>query len=228
MATSGIDLSAFFDCGKPFEEYGGRDAQIRVIPVVRLNRQNDENGIYVNTTSTGDDAERTLSPFRLGPCQLYGSYKARRMENAWQFSKVYSQHVENGRPTAEYFEWAEQGWASQAAQRHPMGKEMNGKEAFHWWDGQPVDKVQARKRIYVPLYAERVIEQQFFKDLKGIWEENRKHQEFTLYLMDFDAYEYGTMSFSQVLNNPKSSMGHGFVVAMLLTDDPALKQCELR
>ena len=46
--------------------------------------------------------------------------------------------------------------------------------------------------------------------------------------MDFDAYEYGAMSFSEVLNNTEESMGHGFVLAMLLTQDPALKECELR
>jgi hypothetical protein len=36
------------------------------------------------------------------------------------------------------------------------------------------------------------------------------------------------MSLSQVLNNPAKSMGHGFVLAMLLTDDAALRECEIR
>jgi hypothetical protein len=44
----------------------------------------------------------------------------------------------------------------------------------------------------------------------------------------FDANEYGTMSLSEVLNNPAKSMGHGFVLAMLLTNDAALSECELR
>jgi hypothetical protein len=46
--------------------------------------------------------------------------------------------------------------------------------------------------------------------------------------MDFDAYEYGSMSLSEVLNNPAKSMGHGFVLAMLLTNDTALRECEIR
>jgi hypothetical protein len=46
--------------------------------------------------------------------------------------------------------------------------------------------------------------------------------------MDFDAYPYGCMSFSEVLNNPDKAMGHGFVLAMLLTNDAALKECKLR
>ena len=46
--------------------------------------------------------------------------------------------------------------------------------------------------------------------------------------MDYDAYEYGTMSLSQLLNTPTESMGHGFILATLLTNDAALQECELR
>jgi hypothetical protein len=35
-------------------------------------------------------------------------------------------------------------------------------------------------------------------------------------------------SLSEFLSNPKQSMGHGFVLAMLLTNDSALKESELR
>lgn len=203
-------------------------AQVRVIKPVRLNRQTDENGIYINTTSTGDGAERQLSPFYLGPCRLYGEFTAQVMENAWQFSKVYPEHQCDGNPTAEYFEWAERGWSSRRANRYPMGKERDGEATTHWWNGEPLSKIEARKRIYIPLYAERVIQQQFFNDVKALWEENKQHEEFSLYLMDFNAYEYGRMSFSEILNNPHQSMGHGFVLAMLLTGDAALDECELR
>ena len=188
MATSGIDLSAFFECPKPFENYGGKDAQVRVIPVVRKNRQDDENGIFINCTSSGDEAETQLSPLCLEPCRLYGDYTTEVMENAWQFSKVYPKHFGvDGKPTPEYFAWAEEGWANQWANRHPMGKRMNGKEACHWWDGRALEKVEARKRIYIPLYAEQVVQQEFFNRLRAIWDENKQHEEFTLYLMDFDA-----------------------------------------
>jgi len=81
----------------------------------------------------------------------------------------------------------------------------------------------------VPLYVEQVVKRPFFQGLKKVWEEEIKPDpENTLYLMDFDAYEYGTMSLSQVLNNPDKPMGHGFVLAMLLTNDAALRECEIR
>ncbi len=59
-------------------------------------------------------------------------------------------------------------------------------------------------------------------------EEVKPDPENTLYFMDFDAYEYGTMSFSEMLNNPAKSMGHGFVLAMLFANDTALQECQLR
>jgi hypothetical protein len=151
------------------------------------------------------------------------------MENAWQFSKVYPEHVgADGNPTPEYFEWAKRGWSSWRSRRDPMGEERRGRESFHWWDGERLSKVVARKLIYAPLYAEQVVKTEAFKVLKDIWQKNRQFEEFTLYLMDFDAYEYNRMSFSEVLNNPRESMGHGFVLAMLLTENPALQECELR
>jgi hypothetical protein len=226
----GMDLSAFFECPKPFESYGGKAARLRIIPVVGSKKQNDPNGLYVNCTSSGNEDEKHLSPFSLGPCRLYGNFTAKRMENAWQFSKVHPLHVgPDGRPTPEYFEWAEKGWSSWKAERYPMGKGVNAKAAFHWWDGQVLTKVEARKRIYVPLYAEQVVKQPYFKGLKKVWEEEIKpDEENSLYLMDFDAYKYGTLSLSEVLSNPEKSMGHGFVLAMLLTNDVALRECSIR
>ena len=108
-----------------------------------------------------------------------------------------------------------------------MGKEA--KAAFHWWDGQRLTRVEARKRIYVPLYVEQVVNHPSFIQLKRVWDEEiQPDSKRTLYLMDFDAYEYGTASLSEVLNNPAKSMGHCFVLAMLLVNDPALQECELR
>lgn len=236
MTTSDDITSAWFDVGTParrfadpFVNYGGNDAWLRVIfPDTRKLKTRNPNGLYVFPVSRGKEGEKQLSPMRLGPCRLYGSLTAKKMENAWQFSKVYPQHVgTDGEPTSEYFQWARKGWSSWKAERHPMGE--GAKAVFHWWDGQPLGRVEARKRIYVPLYVEQVVKQPFFQRLKQVWQEDiEPDPENSLYLMDFDAYEYGTMSLSQVLNNPAKSMGHGFVLAMLLTNDAALRECELR
>lgn len=218
--------SVFFDFNEPpktpklFQEHGGLNTQIRVIPVSSKDKQNDPNGTYVNCTSTG---KKKLSPFYLGPSSLYGGRTSYRMENAWQFSKVFSQYVgEDGNPTQEYFDWAEAGWSSRKAIRHPMGK--GAVPNFFWWDGEKLDRIEARKRIYVPLYSERVVKTQCFSELQSQWEHVKSHEDRTLYLMDFDAYPYEDMTFSEVLNNPNKSMGHGFVLAMLLTNDETLEE----
>lgn len=50
--------------------------------------------INMNVTSRSkSDRGKTLSPFNLGPVPLYWGLRARKMENAWQFSKVYRGQV---------------------------------------------------------------------------------------------------------------------------------------
>ena len=44
-------------------------------------------GEYINTTSKSNNWSKGLSPFFLGPCELYDSYKALNVENAWQYNK---------------------------------------------------------------------------------------------------------------------------------------------
>ena len=116
------DAATWFEFEDHFWRHGGKGARLRVIPVVRKNVQSNPNGFYVNATSSGNEDEKQLSPLFLGPCRLYGPHAAKRMEKAWQFSKVYPQHVgADGAPTAQYFEWASVGWASSEAQRHRYG-----------------------------------------------------------------------------------------------------------
>jgi len=76
----------------------------------------------VNVTSHSKDFGAGLSPFHLGPVELYDGYVAKNVENAWQYAKGYSNHVENGNPTEEYFRWAKAGWENPRAVRYPMGR----------------------------------------------------------------------------------------------------------
>jgi hypothetical protein len=120
--------STWFDTGQPARNpvnpmwsFGGRDARIRVIPVLRKKDQSDPNGLYIFCCIRGDENERTLSPMYLGPCRLYGDFTAKKMENACQYSKVYPRHVgTDGNPNAEYFRWARQGWALPRGMRYPF------------------------------------------------------------------------------------------------------------
>jgi hypothetical protein len=174
--------------------------------------------------------ERDLSPFLLGPCELYDGMVSLTFESAWQYAKVYAEHVNTvwGKkigdpitciPTPKYWDWAKEGWANPRAVRYPMGK--GRKPLYSLWKGQKLDYITARKVIYAPLYAEAVQKTEGFKTLVAL-----ARQLPVIILRDFDGYDHEAlgMSLCDVLNNPHRKMGHSFVLKMLITGDEALKQ----
>lgn len=171
-----------------------------------------EGAILVNTTSRSKDWGRGFSPFLLGPCELYGERTAQTVENAWQFSKVYKQHMDaDGNPTDEYWKWAEAGWASRRAERYPMGK--GAVPEYTWWDGEKLSYLEARRRVYVPLYYAAVLRTAAYDKLREMYREG-----VDLFLWDFDGYNHGKlgMSLEDVLNCPDKKMGHAFVLSAML------------
>lgn len=92
--------------------------------IIARMRDKITSGVIVNTTSQSEASwERDLSPFHLGPCHLYGPCTAENMENAWQYSKVYKDHLtEDGEISNAYWDWAFEGWRNPLAVRYPRGK----------------------------------------------------------------------------------------------------------
>jgi len=134
------------------------------------------------------------------------------MENGWQFAKVYRQHIDaKGNPTAAYWEWAQAGWQAFRAERYPMGK--GKKPLYSVWRKEKLDYIQARKRIYCPLYAHAVMETVAFAQLRDQYLSSHE-----LTLWDFDGYDHRAlgMTYDDVLNDRSRKMGHAFVLAMLL------------
>ena len=171
----------------------------------------------INCTSRSKEPLwRQLSPFFLGPVLLYDGYTAQRHENAWQYAKVYKQHLDDeGEPTLDYWKWAKQGWANEKAVRFPMGK--GAKPEFSLWDGQKLGYIEARKKIYAPTYAELVVETEAYRQLELMYHSGAFD---VIWLRDFDGYDNQAagLDYEQVLNYPKRKMGHAFVLAMCLTD----------
>lgn len=168
----------------------------------------------VNTTSRSDTWSRGLSPFFLGPVDLYNGYKSINVENAWQFSKVYEYYLEDDDSVGNrYFKWAQDGWNSVKANRYPMGRDA--KPLYSYWDGETLSYTEARKKIYIPLYANAIKKSFAFHKLKKIYEENPD-----LYLWDFDGYDHNAfgLTYEQVINDPNRKMGHAFVIGMLLEE----------
>ena len=169
----------------------------------------------VNTTSRSTDFGVALSPFNLGPCDLYGGFKAKLVENAWQFTKVYQDHVgSDGMPKGEYFDWAKRGWASNYAMRYPMGK--GAKPAYSFWDGKCLDYIDARKEIYWPIYQSAAAKSPAFEKLVAFEASLPEDQE--LVLFDFDGLDHVrlNMQLKDVIEQTGRSMGHSFVLCAML------------
>lgn len=172
------------------------------------------NSEVINTTSRSRTWSRGLSPFFLGHCALYGDYVSKTMENAWQYSKLYKIHSDSDEnPTSEYFDWAACGWADRRAHRYPMGK--GAKPLCSYWDGEKLSYIEARKRIYIPLYCRAVEKTSAFQTLKLFAESSDED----IYLWDFDGYNHKEegMVYDEVVNCENKKMGHAFVLYGMLT-----------
>lgn len=165
----------------------------------------------IDVTSHAKDIFRTCSPFFAGPVSLYGGHIAKNVENAWQYTKVYSRFLgENGDPSPAYFEWAQEGWNDAVAHRYPLGRIT---PKYSWWDGRKLGYIEARKQIYVPLYSRAVVRTEGFQVLKRLYAAGEP-----ICLLDYDAYDYGALGYGpeDVLNDPDHTLGHCFVLKFLL------------
>jgi len=193
-----------------------------MIHILNKYESNPYQGLEIDTTSR--DNNKDLSPFFLGPLQAWDGQIVQNVENYWQYSKVYKQHVMPPQsplrvndPTAweirpEYIQWRNAGWAKQRADRYPMGK--GAKPLYSYYEGRHLDYISARKQIYIPAYAACVIKTQSYTILY-----NTVMSGHNVVLRDFDGYDYTKMGMTlkEVVNTPKRLMGHAFVLAMMLT-----------
>jgi hypothetical protein len=156
--------------------------------------------------TSGSGQWRALSPFTLGPVMLYDGRWSRNMENGWQYAKVYSDHLH------DYWEWAESGWRNSRAVRYPMGKGV--RPLYSLWAGDELGYIDARKRIYMPLYSQAVR----FYAARDIEKLRQAAKEGDIFIKDYDAYDHHSFGYSwnDVINDPDRKMGHGFVLAMML------------
>jgi hypothetical protein len=178
----------------------------------------------INTTSHSANAWSSgLSPFKLGPLSLYDNHTAQIFENAWQFAKLYPEYADSqGEPTTTYWTWAERGWNSQRAHRHPLGK--GRRPLYSLWNGQRFDYIAARKQIYLPLYQTAVAQTPAYHRLETTYRRNG-----SITLFDFDGYDHArlNMTLADVLNCPTRICGHAFTLAMMLTYGADFKLCDL-
>jgi hypothetical protein len=177
----------------------------------------------VDTTSKGSFSD--LSPFNLGPVDLRENTVCLKFENLWQYSKLYPEHAylpeqKVGRsqfpwdyePSRSFWAWRKAGFMNSRAVRYPMGKGV--KPLYSYWYGERLNVVDARLRIYIPHYVHLVRQTKSYALLYKWYVEEKRD----LVLRDFDVYDYRSqgMTLRDVVHNPKRSMGHAFVIKMML------------
>lgn len=181
----------------PKWNYSKREKELQLLPYQIIDTTSDS-GMYSD-----------LSPFKLN-AEKYG---AKNFENLWQFSKVYKQFIEDdGTISDKWYKWSLDGFNTNRAIRYPIGKGF--KPEYLLWNGKKLSYIEARKRVYIPIYAELVQKTQSFKILKQLFENNN------LILLDYDAYDHQVLNITlkDVVNNPNKKCGHAFVLMMILTN----------
>lgn len=193
-----------------------------------------DDAIVIETTSRAVTWSRGLSPFYLGPVEVVVGIEAKNVENAWQFSKVYKQHIdENGKvKIKEYLEWATKGWNDTYAHRYPMGKgakpefsiklgafgncflDGSGWSVEEYLPVRTLSYIDARRELYIPFYSRAVKDSDAYNKLADLFFTERQD----IYLRDFDGYNHKTlgMTYEDVINCETKKMGHAFVLAMML------------
>jgi hypothetical protein len=81
------------------------------------------------------------------------------------------------------------------------------------WGTERLGYIEARKRVFARLYATTVVVTPAFTQLLALYRERG-----TITLWDFDGYDHRAlgMTYQDVLNCETKTMGHAFVLAMLL------------
>lgn len=199
----------------------------------------------------------------IGPYELKDE-KGRIFENIWQGSKIYKYippvfipksrydkqiiwqhpgeaHIDvNNNVTKEYWGWREKLMNNSYPVRYPVGYNFrhNCVCAFTENDlATPLDYINARKQIYVPLYIELVKKEENFLQLKQRYEQGENlliievdgpHQESLPYYqemygvdekwIDNHTIEINQNNIDIMLNDSKHCFGHGYCVAMAILD----------
>ena len=144
--------------------------------------------------------------------------RSKTVENAWQFLKVWPE--EDGWNEAE----ALTAFGSDCAIRYPRGR---GKKAIghHWHEtGELIDYVEARQRIYLPLYL-KMLE---LPDRVEIIERLKNQAAIKpVSIWDFDSYGIKAVGLTNIFDTifyEKRPFAHAFIVAIAVRNEVELFQ----
>jgi len=170
----------------------------------------------VNCCSAAPGINKQLSPMKLGPYTYEhpgeGTFGITNLENLWQFSKVFvgEENPKTKRPTSEFFDRRKNGWKDTKAHRHVK----RDKCLYSYWKGEKLSYMEARRKIYCPLYAEKVVETEAYKKIKKLVDDG-----YNVQILGFDGYDYEGKTLKECFEDVSKPFGHELVLCCLLTDN---------
>jgi len=182
----------------------------------------------INCTSGGQGIWWQLSPMYLGPIMVsewgwshatdYGEktfgiempLQATCLENLWQYSKCWSGEDDpaTNQPEKVFFERRAKGWRQEKGQRHVKKGAVT---LYSLWGTEHLTYIEARRRIYFPIYSELVKKTEAYKKLEALLDDGTSIQ-----LLEFDAYPLGDKTWKECFEDASRSFGHGMVLACVL------------
>lgn len=165
---------------------------------------------------------RGLSPMLLGPIEHKEEEgkcpkTATNLENLWQGSKVYAADLDDkGNITERFFKRRAEMFAAPEGRRHAVPKEERTTYQFHYWQGERLSSVQARAKIYCPIYAEHVPRTPEYMEL-----DTYLNIGYNLKLGGFDGYDMDLTKPDDVyacFQDTSKPFGHEQVLGCLLGD----------
>lgn len=139
------------------------------------------------------------------------------VENVWQGLKVYRDDLgADGKPGPAWDGWSDSILLDAEPRRFPRGK-RHPPVAFHWVRAGALDYVQARLRVYAPLYVSAVRAIPAAVEYLHERRDRARERGVPLVLYDFDGYErekHDTLA--HVARDTTRPMGHAFVLEALV------------
>jgi hypothetical protein len=177
----------------------------------------------VNVCSGAAGIYKELSPMKLGPICISdnwtcGKINVKNIENLWQYSKVWPGEEIEDFPTTEFFERRKRGWADIKGHRHvKKGTGSNPNiPLYSFWKGEKLSYVEARKRIYCPIYSQLVVNTTAYRRLDNLLDKG-----YNIQILGYDGYDFINegKTLKMCVDDASRPFGHELVLAALLRNE---------
>ncbi len=152
------------------------------------------------------------------------------VENLWQYSKVWpgDEDPKTKALGREFFSRRSLGWHKKKADRYPLKRPQDPKSKsnppfkatsgpnksvplYSYWFGERLTYLEARKKIYCPIYERMVRKTDAYKELERLVLSGQN-----VLLIGYDGYARGSRTWKECFEDCSRPFGHEMVLACML------------